>query len=161
MTIAEEVQKWLDDSKAKIIANYNRDHMAATHNFTKSLKNTVTESTGRVIGVMVGADYSQFIDDGRGPTHATGPYKNKVKLKDIIEEWIKVKGITPSDGISVKSLAFLIARKIHREGWRPKNRFPNGVISSVINQNEIDKLLISLSKVAKTNIRTEIWQTLG
>ena len=82
-------------------------------------------------------------------------------MRESIEQWIEDKRITPSDGISVKSLAFLIARKIHREGWRPKNRFPNGVISSVINQNEIDKLLISLSKVAKTNIRTEIWQTLG
>ena len=38
ITIAEEVQKWLDESKAKIIAKYDRDNMRASGNFAKSLK---------------------------------------------------------------------------------------------------------------------------
>ena len=159
MTIAEEVQKWLDDSKAKIIANYNRDNMRASGSFEKSLRNEIKETPSRVIATMIGAHHSLFVDQGRGKTNSSS--KGSPTLRESIEQWIEDKRITPSDGISVKSLAFLIARKIHREGWKPKNTYPNGVISSVINQSEIDKLLISLSKVAKTNIRTEIWQTLG
>ena len=158
-SIAEEVQKWLDESKAKIIVNYDRDQMRASGNFAKSLRTDVKETTGGIIGLMVGSHYSLFVDNGRGKTNSST--KGAITLRESIEQWIKVKGITPTDGISVKSLSFLIARKIHREGWKPKNSYPNGVISSVINQAEIDKLLISLSKVAATNIRTEVWQTLG
>ena len=152
MTIAEEVQKWLDDSKAKIIANYNRDNMRAYGSFEKSLRNEINETPGRLIATMVGAHHSLFVDQGRNA--------GKRPPISAILQWIEDKRIVPTD-ISKQSLAFLIARKIGNEGWKPKNTYPNGVISSVINQNEIDKLLISLSKVAKTNIRTEIWQTLG
>ena len=152
MTIAEEVQKWLDDSKAKIIANYNRDNMRASGSFEKSLRNEIKETPGRVIATMVGAHHSLFVDQGRNA--------GKRPPISAILKWIDDKRIVPKD-ISKPSLAFLIARKIGNEGWKPKNSYPNGVISSVINQNEIDKLLISLSKVEKTNIRTEIWQTLG
>ena len=151
-TIAEEVQKWLDESKAKITANYDRDNMRASGNFARSLETNVKESQGRVIGVMVGAHHSLFVDQGRRA--------GKRPPISAILQWIDDKRIVPTD-ISNHSLAFLIARKIGNEGWKPKNSYPNGVISSVINQNEIDKLLISLSKVAATNIRTEVWQTLG
>ena len=151
-TIADEVKKWLDESKAKIIVNYDRDNMRASGNFAKSLSNTVTEKNGRVVGVMVGSHHSLFVDQGRNA--------GKRPPISAILKWIDDKRIVPTD-ISKPSLAFLIARKIGNEGWKPKNSYPNGVISSVINQNEIDKLLISLSKVEKTNIRTEIWQTLG
>lgn len=152
MTIEDEVQKWLDESKAKIIANYDRDNMRASGNFARSLETNVKESQGRVIGVMVGAHHSLFVDQGRRA--------GKRPPISAILQWIDDKRIVPTD-ISKPSLAFLIARKIGNEGWKPKNTYPNGVISSVINQNEIDKLLISLSKVAATNIRTEVWQTLG
>ena len=152
ITIAEEVQKWLDESKAKIIANYDRDNMRASGYFARSLETNVKESQGRVIGVMVGANHSLFVDLGRRA--------GKRPPISAILQWIDDKRIVPTD-ISKPSLAFLIARKIGNEGWKPKNSYPNGVISSVINQNEIDKLLISLSKVAATNIRTEVWQTLG
>lgn len=152
ITIAEEVQKWLDESKAKIIANYDRDNMRASGNFARSLETNVKESQGRVIGVMVGAHHSLFVDLGRRA--------GKRPPISAILQWIDDKRIVPTD-ISKPSLAFLIARKIGNEGWKPKNSYPNGVISSVINQNEIDKLLISLSKVSATNIRTDVWQTLG
>ena len=51
ITIAEEVQKWLDESKAKIIANYDRDNMRASGNFAKSLETNVKESRGIVLSV--------------------------------------------------------------------------------------------------------------
>ncbi len=152
MRISEDVKKWLDDSKDKIIANYNRDNMRASGDFESSLKTDVKVSQTNVIGTLVGAYHSLFVDQGRRA--------GKRPPISVILKWIDDKRIVPTD-ISKPSLAFLIARKIGNEGWKPKNSYPNGVISSVINQNEIDKLLISLSKVAATNIRTEVWQTLG
>ena len=151
-SISDEVQKWLDESKSKIIVNYDRDNMRASGNFARSLETDVKESQGRVIGVMVGAHHSLFVDQGRRA--------GKRPPISAILQWIEDKRIVPKD-ISKPSLAFLIARKIGNEGWKPKNRFPNGVISSVINEVEINKLLVSLSKVGAANIKSEIWQTLG
>ena len=151
-TIADALQLWLDDSKLKIVANYNRDNMRASGSFERSLSTDVKVSQGRVVGTMVGANHSYFVDNGRN--------KGKRPPISAILQWIDDKRIVPKD-ISKPSLAFLIARKIGNEGWKPKNSFPNGVISSVINQTEINKLLAEIGKVAVTNTRSEIWQQLG
>ena len=52
--MADEVQKWLDESKAKIIANYDRDNMRASGNFAKLLETNVKESQGRVVDIVTG-----------------------------------------------------------------------------------------------------------
>lgn len=62
-------------------------------------------------------EYWRYIEYGRRPT----VNKGDGKLREKIERWIEEKGITPKDGISKKSLAYLITRKIHREGYKPRN----------------------------------------
>lgn len=62
-------------------------------------------------------EYWRYIEYGRRPTKNKGDGK----LHEKIERWIDEKGITPKDGISKKSLAYLITRKIHREGYKPRN----------------------------------------
>lgn len=52
-------------------------------------------------------NYIMTLEDGRGP--------GKMPPSDSIETWLQQRGIVPLD-ISQKSLAFLIARKIGREG---------------------------------------------
>ncbi|NCX93644.1 MAG: hypothetical protein EBX40_03095 [Gammaproteobacteria bacterium] len=54
-----------------------------------------------------GVGYSQIFDRGRRP--GTAP------PRDVILQWIQDKGIRPT-GISLPSLAFLIARKIKNRG---------------------------------------------
>ena len=157
MTIAETVRTWLDGSKAEIIKNYDADNMRASGSFAKSLRVEILEQSGVIKGTLYGANHSVFVDDGRGKTTGSG----NGQLKMQIRKWIDDKGITPRDKISKDSLAYLISRKIHREGWRPKNRYPNGVISSVINDKAIKELINSLGSSVKTQVRTEIWQSLG
>lgn len=62
-------------------------------------------------------EYWRYIEYGRRPT----VNKGDGKLQEKILRWIDEKGITPKDGISKKSLAYLITRKIHREGYKPRN----------------------------------------
>lgn len=151
MTIAETVQLWLNNSKAQIISNYDRDNMRASGSFSKSLRVEILEQSGTVKGTLYGAHHSLFVDDGRGA--------GKQPLRSVILKWINDKNITLKDNISKDSLAFLIARKIGREGWRPKNRYPNGVISSVINNDSIKELIVSLGANVKIQVQSDIWQS--
>lgn len=149
---ADILKKWLDDSKAQIIINYDRDNMRASGSFAKSLKTEVTQTPSTLKGFLIGANHSLFVDQGRK--------KGKRPPISAIKKWIEDRRIKPND-ISINSLAFLIARKIGEKGWQPKNTYPNGVISSVINQQSIDKLLLSLRKSTADNVKSELWQIFG
>ena len=155
MTIAETVQLWLNSSKDQIISNYDRDNMRASGSFAKSLRVEVLQQSGLIKGTLYGAHHSLYVDNGRGKTSGGG----NGQLKVAIKQWIDDKNITPKDNISKDSLAFLIARKIHREGWKPKNSYPSGVISSVINDNAIKELLSSLGANVKLQVKSDIWQS--
>ena len=155
MTIAETVQLWLNSSKDQIISNYDRDNMRASGSFAKSLRVEVLQQSGLIKGTLHGAHHSLYVDKGRGKTSGGG----NGQLREAIKQWIDDKGITPRDNISKDSLAFLISRKIHREGWKPKNSYPNGVISSVINDNAIKDLLSSLGANVKLQVKNDIWQS--
>ena len=77
-------------------------------------------------------DYWYYVNNGRGPTKNGG----NGKLLEKIKEWIKVKKIVPHVGViktgkqkgkqylpTVEQLAFLITRKIHREGYEGTHFF--------------------------------------
>lgn len=101
-------------------------------------------------------DYWVFVDQGRPPTSKDG----SGKVKKNLERWIKRKGIVPEAGSRtkkkieslknkkvrkaykqitmedrIKSFAFAIARKIHKEGY--KGKF---FIDEAITQRLVDSL---------------------
>jgi hypothetical protein len=84
---------------------------------------------GATADVIVATEYAAFIEYGTGPAgRATasrgGPLPEgyshgnggKMPPLDLIEEWVKRKGITGRNGESARSIAYLIARKIARNG---------------------------------------------
>jgi hypothetical protein len=73
----------------------------------------------------------------------TGRKPGKRPPIDVVEKWIVDKGIIPDGGISTRSLAFLIARKIgedgtiiHQQGGK------SGVISDAINEQIVKEKVI-------------------
>jgi acetylglutamate kinase len=74
---------------------------------------------------------------------------------DAIVQWIEDKGIQAID-ISVSSLAFLIARKIAREGWN-RDRF-GGVelISTVITDKRIQNIIDKYGEAKTTEAVSDI-----
>ena len=154
MTITDTVKLFLEGSKSEIIKNYDADKMRASGLFAKSLRVEVLEQAGLIKGTLYGANHSLFVDKGRSKTTGGG----NGQLKVLIRKWIDDKGITPKDNISKDSLAYLITRKIHREGWKPKNKYPNGVISSVINDKAIKELIQALGSSVKVQVKTDVWQ---
>jgi len=90
---------------------------------------------------------------GRKPTTNSG--NGTLKLK--IRQWIDDKGIVPKDNISKDSLAFLITRKIHREG---NSLYPNGsdLLSAIVTDKLISDLksdiFLEFTDIVKTGFQT-------
>ena len=80
-----------------------------------------------------------------------GRKAGKMPPRDVIRQWIDSKPISLTDGMTKDQLAFLIQRKIGREGIKVPNRYnPGGVISDVINDQLIDDIFKKI-KLASVN----------
>lgn len=90
---------------------------------------------------------------GRKPTTNSGNGVLKVKIR----QWIDDKGIVPKDNISKDSLAFLITRKIHRDGTA---LYPQGsdLLSAIVTDKLINDLKSDIfsefTDIVKTSFAT-------
>jgi hypothetical protein len=100
----------------------------------------ITTRGNDVIARIQANDYYEYVDGGRGPTRNKG----NGGLRLAIQDWIASKGIqvrqsAGESGQTViernKSLAYVIARKIHRRGFKGNKFF-----SKVINDATFDQL---------------------
>lgn len=153
MTLEDVLNNWLVEQRNLILSNYENSGMRASGKFANELNSSVKSNITSIKGTIEGASHGYFMEHGRGATKTLTA--GNPTLKQIIRKWIDDKGITPNN-ISKDSLAFLISRKIHREGWKPKNVYPNGIISSVLNDVSINKLLLNLLTVQTAKIKSEI-----
>ena len=96
------------------------------------------------VGTIYAAGYAFAVEFGRGP--------GKMPPINSIRAWIDAKGIEPT-GISKDSLAFLIARKIKREGTDiHKEGGASGVLSDIINAQAMETLRVELAGTLATEI---------
>ena len=63
------------------------------------------------------ADYARYAISGRGPTPPGTPPSSPT-LREALKPWIRIK-IGAGSERELNSIAYLIARKIHREGYEP------------------------------------------
>jgi hypothetical protein len=70
---------------------------------------------------IIANDYIFFVDQGRGPTES---FAGDGQVKKKIKDWIDRRNITDTKStgrkLTTDELAFLISRKIHREGYKGK-----------------------------------------
>ena len=130
-----------DAIKAKPLPRRNgKSYVAnASGNLERTLRFEVKDGVLRVYANK----YIGSLIFGRRPTSAGGTGI----LKQRIRTWIDDKGITPYGSISKDSLAFIIARKIHKEGTL---LYPQGsdLLSAIVTPALIDEI--------KSEIFTEI-----
>lgn len=121
----DNLQRALDAFIDDFIATYRglliRDGKKATGNLIKSLKPVSLEFSGnRYTGSISLASYWKYVEYGRKKG-------GKFPPRDKILQWIKVKPVIPRqiNGVkpTQKQLAFLICRKIARDGIEPGNQF--------------------------------------
>lgn len=145
MTAEEILKIEFDKLRADIIARYDALKLRASSQFEKDLQNKTTGLTG----LLVGSHYTEQLVNGRPP--------GKYPPIDIIKEWIEVKPIQIiGERISVSSLAFLIARKIAREGTEIFKKGGSDLISSVITPERVQSIIDKVTRFNVQQFSTEV-----
>jgi hypothetical protein len=127
--------------RADIISAYQASGQAVSGNWADTVK---VEATPNGYSITA-ADYI----NGRGP--------GKPPPSKAIEEWLQQKGIAArlEKNMTISSLAFLIARKIGREGWKPKAGTVN-IVDSVVTPERIQQMLDNVGAVYLDNFTNTI-----
>jgi hypothetical protein len=122
---------------------YDAQGRRASGQWEKDLESKIERTTTGYRVQILGSYYSYWMEYGRNPSAKFPPI-------DAIRQWIDDKGII-AEGISKNSLAFLIARKIAREGYKGKS-----VISSVLTDAWCQQLIKNVGLFMSQNIKEEI-----
>jgi hypothetical protein len=140
------LSKEFEALKADLIAAYDAKGMRASGKFADSLEVRVDGLKAQ----LWGESYAQQLETGR--------QAGKFPPIDAIKQWIVDKGIANriEGQISISSLAFLIARKIAREGWKREQFGGVELISEVITEQRIQKIIDEVGAEQALKYTTEI-----
>lgn len=141
--------KFLEKLRLKFINKYEELGLRASGNFERSLEARVTYGSM----AMWGAPHSYYMEHGRG----AGGWPPR----EAIEDWIDVKqGIPAIFKEKKKQYAFLIARKIAKEGIKVPNEHNAGkVIDDVVRDflaNDIYEMLQELGDIWLSQIKADV-----
>lgn len=123
--------------KNDLIAAYDAKGMRSSGEWPASLQVEVSGNKA----TLTGNNYTEQLEYGRRP--------GKQPPSEAIERWIIDKGIaaTIQGNISISSLAYLIARKIAREGWNRAQRGGVDLISEVVTPERIQSIIDKVSDI--------------
>lgn len=132
--------------KDDLIEAYDAKGMRASGKWAEGLE--VEAEINRA--VLWGYEYSQQLETGRSP--------GKQPPSDVIEQWIIDKGIASSidNEISISSLAYLIARKIGREGWKREDYGGVELISDIVTEKRLQNIINEVGEAKLIEYSTEI-----
>ena len=122
-----------DKLKADLIAKHQELGMEASGDWIKSIEVDATQTKA----ILYGNSYTEQLVNGRAP--------GKFPPIDAISKWIIDKDL-PLIDITVSSLAFLIARKIAREGTEYFKQGGTDLIEAVITPERIQSILDKVSE---------------
>lgn len=147
MSYKKELDNFGKETTKELVLNYIKMGLRALGTFERGL---VYETTDGSIEI-------------KAPLHArvmeTGRRAGKFPPMDDILKWVKLGKIVKRDNIKDEQLAFLIARKIAREGIKVPNKHNAGkVISSVLLDGRINALLEEIEQKESQNVSEEIFK---
>ena len=140
------LSKEFEALKADLIKAYDAKGMRASGKFAETLEVKVDGLTAQ----LWGESYAQQLETGR----KSGSFPPI----DAIKQWIVDKGIANriQGQISISSLAFLIARKIAQKGWKREQHGGVELISEVITDARIQKIINEVGAEQAMVYSTEI-----
>lgn len=145
MLTEDENQKFLKEEmeslRNDILAVYNASGKRTSGEFEKGLE-VIYEGNK---ATLMGYEYLGGRRAGKQP-----PMK-------AIEDWIKAKGLKPVESeMTTSTLAYLIARKIAKEGTKKENNL--AIYTKVITPQRIDEIL---EKINKLNANAFVQEVVG
>ena len=148
MIASQKLVTEFESLKVDLIAKHKELGMKASGNWIDSLDVEVKGLTATIYG----EHYTEQLVEGR----ASGKFPPIA----AITQWIKDKGITPFDNISISSLAFLIARKIAKSGTKYYQEGGTELVSAVITPQRIQQIIDSVSEFSINNFYSQITKVL-
>ena len=135
-----------ENIKADLIIAYDQKGMRASGKFADNLE--VIQTTRGV--QLWGENYAQQLETGR--------QAGKFPPIKAIAQWIEDKGIASrlNGEITKNQLAFLIARKIAREGWKREGFGGVELISEVITEQRIQSIIDKVGDEVLLNYTSDI-----
>ena len=127
MTLEKILFEEFELLRQDLIKAYDEKGMRASGQWASELENV----SGLNFGKLTGLPYSQQLEFGREA--------GKFPPIEIIKKWIIDKGLVYD--VSLNSLAFLIARKISREGWKREGFGGVELISEVVTDDRMNKII--------------------
>ena len=148
--LVDTMQLWGEIIAEEYKNKLNNEGITASGKLANSVK-SLFSINGTTYEVDLSLEsYWKQIEDGRKPTHNGG----NGELRRNILDWIKVKPVLPRpyDGKlpTEEQLAYLISRKIHRDGYDGKQP-----LKRTIEENKVDiykDIEIALSKDLSTDV---------
>lgn len=146
MTNDEIIKEEIDAILVDIIKVYNESGRRASGEFEKGLEAVYEHNKGTIKGFVYLA--------GRGKTKKKGK-SGEPTLQERILEWLKIKGIRPiKKKMKLRSLAYLIARKIHEKGTKRSEWLK--IYEEVITPERIDSIISRISELNVNKMITTI-----
>jgi len=153
IALTEELEQVALDYQSEAQAILRKNGNNITGRLINSIKVQPAQITPTNIVVPVTMlQYGEWVNDGaeRG--------RGKQPPVRAIEQWIKLKRITPPKGLTVKQFAFAVAKKIGKEGQRFRKPYP--FIQPAL-QYTINKNLQGIAIAASVDIATSLQQSIN
>jgi len=144
------LSKEFEKLKSDLIVAYDAKGMRASGKFADSLGVMIFNDESSYKAQLWGEDYAQQLETGRqGGTYPP---------IEMIKKWITDKGVFTQalQNIKLSSLAFLIARKIYRNGWKRQVHGGVDLISQVITPERLQNIIDEVGAVEAMRISSEI-----
>lgn len=150
---SEILSREFESLKADLITAYDAKGMRASGKFAESLEVKVDGLKAQ----LWGESYAQQLETGRRPDGVGKGPKWETPHEDIVQ-WIKDKGIVNKiqGEISISSLAYAILRKIVKEGYKREQFGGVELISEVITEQRIQKIIDEVGAEQALKYTTEI-----
>lgn len=138
-SISEILTAEFEKLKAEISTAYEAGGMAASGSWGSNLQLQLTGNSASITA----------------PDYINGRRPGSPPPSKAIEEWIIAKGIAArlQRDITISSLAYLIARKIGREGWQPKQE---DIVQSIATPARIQQIIDKAGESCLSGFTNEI-----
>lgn len=142
------LEQEFEELRNELIIAYDKKGMRTTGRFERELEVEVSDFTA----ILRGEKYTEQLEYGRRPGNVS---KEGV---ENIKEWILAKNVFSAaiEEIGLSSLAFLISRKIAREGFDREKYGGVDLVSEVVTPERIQKIMDKVSRAAIVNFVSEL-----